>query len=148
MAWITRIQDQKQSVGLKRLAILMIKSSRIQDPAKLENINKELTYLIDILKKEDPLIDNKLFSIDKDGISQYKKIDEGFYYTPWKKWTTPLRTDADAWSISGNPKWASISAIEFRVNSPIGITSILRLNTLRGLGSPNLIINYVLPVRR
>ena len=39
-----------------KYTILMIKASKIQDPAKLENINKELTYLIEVLKKEDPLM--------------------------------------------------------------------------------------------
>ena len=39
-----------------KYTILMIKSSKIQDPVKLENVNKELTYLIDVLKKEDPLM--------------------------------------------------------------------------------------------
>ncbi len=46
------------SIGeiVDKYTILMIKSSKIQDPAKLENVNKELTYLIDVLKKEDPLM--------------------------------------------------------------------------------------------
>ena len=46
------------SIGeiVDKYTILMIKASKIQDPAKLENINKELTYLIDVLKKEDPLM--------------------------------------------------------------------------------------------
>jgi hypothetical protein len=39
-----------------KYTILTIKSSKIEDPAKLENINKELTYLIEVLKKEDPLM--------------------------------------------------------------------------------------------
>jgi hypothetical protein len=46
------------SIGeiVDKYTILMIKSSKIQDPVKLENVNKELTYLIEILKKEDPLM--------------------------------------------------------------------------------------------
>jgi len=46
------------SIGeiVDKYTILMIKSSKIQDPVKLENVNKELTYLIDVLKKEDPLM--------------------------------------------------------------------------------------------
>jgi hypothetical protein len=49
----------------------MIKASKIQDAAKLENINKELTYLIDVLKKEDPLMTDypltkALFEINKE----------------------------------------------------------------------------------
>ena len=46
------------SIGevVDKYTILMIKASKIQDPAKLENVNKELTYLIDVLKKEDPLM--------------------------------------------------------------------------------------------
>ena len=54
-----------------KYTILMIKASKIQDPAKLENINKELTYLIGILKKEDPLMTDyphtkALFEINKE----------------------------------------------------------------------------------
>ena len=46
------------SIGeiVDKYTILMIKSSKIQDPAKLQNVNKELEYLIDVLKKEDPLM--------------------------------------------------------------------------------------------
>jgi Family of unknown function (DUF6165) len=46
------------SIGevVDKYTILTIKSSKIQDPAKLENVNKELTYLIGVLKKEDPLM--------------------------------------------------------------------------------------------
>ena len=46
------------SIGevVDKYTILMSKASKIQDPAKLENVNKELTYLIDVLKKEDPLM--------------------------------------------------------------------------------------------
>ena len=46
------------SIGeiVDKYTILTIKAARIQDPAKLENINKELNYLIDILQKEDPLM--------------------------------------------------------------------------------------------
>jgi hypothetical protein len=61
------------SIGevVDKYTILMIKASKIQDPAKLENINKELTYLIDILKKEDPLMTDyphtkALFEINKE----------------------------------------------------------------------------------
>ena len=45
------------SIGevVDKYTILMIKASKIQDPAKLENINKELIYLIEVLKKEDTL---------------------------------------------------------------------------------------------
>jgi hypothetical protein len=48
----------------------MIKASKIQDPAKLENVTKELTYLIDVLKTEDPLMTDypltkALFEINK-----------------------------------------------------------------------------------
>jgi hypothetical protein len=39
-----------------KYTILTIKAAKIQDPVKLENVRKELTYLIDILKKEDPLM--------------------------------------------------------------------------------------------
>ena len=60
------------SIGeiVDKYTILMIKSSKIQDPVKLENINKELTYLIDVLKKEDPLMTDypltkALFEINK-----------------------------------------------------------------------------------
>jgi hypothetical protein len=46
------------SIGeiVDKYTILTIKSSKIQDPVKLENVKKELTYLIDVLKKEDPLM--------------------------------------------------------------------------------------------
>jgi hypothetical protein len=61
------------SIGevVDKYTILMIKSSKIQDPIKLENINKELTYLIDVLKKEDPLMTDyaltkALFEINKE----------------------------------------------------------------------------------
>lgn len=61
------------SIGevVDKYTILMIKASKIQDPAKLENINKELTYIIGILKKEDPLMTDyphtkALFEINKE----------------------------------------------------------------------------------
>ena len=61
------------SIGevVDKYTILMIKASKIQDPVKLENINKELTYLIGILKKEDPLMTDyshtkALFEINKE----------------------------------------------------------------------------------
>jgi len=61
------------SIGeiVDKYTILMIKSSKIQDPVKLENINKELTYLVDVLKKEDPLMTDypltkALFEINKE----------------------------------------------------------------------------------
>jgi len=61
------------SIGevVDKYTILMIKASKIQDLAKLENINKELTYLIGILKKEDPLMTDyshtkALFEINKE----------------------------------------------------------------------------------
>ena len=46
------------SIGeiVDKYTILTIKASKIQDPVKLENVKKELTYLIDVLKKEDPLM--------------------------------------------------------------------------------------------
>jgi len=46
------------SIGeiVDKYTILTIKAAKIQDPVKLENVKKELTYLIDILKKEDPLM--------------------------------------------------------------------------------------------
>lgn len=46
------------SIGeiVDKYTILTIKAAKIQDPVKLENVNKELTYLIDVLKKEDPLM--------------------------------------------------------------------------------------------
>ena len=46
------------SIGeiVDKYTILTIKAAKIQDPVKLENINKELTYLIYVLKKEDPLM--------------------------------------------------------------------------------------------
>ena len=54
-----------------KYTILMIKASKIQDPAKLENIKKELTYLIEVLKTEDPLMTDypltkSLFEINKE----------------------------------------------------------------------------------
>lgn len=53
-----------------KYTILMIKASKIQDPTKLENVTKELTYLIDVLKTEDPLMTDypltkALFEINK-----------------------------------------------------------------------------------
>jgi hypothetical protein len=39
-----------------KYTILMIKASKIQDPTKLENVKKELIYLIEVLKTEDPLM--------------------------------------------------------------------------------------------
>jgi hypothetical protein len=53
-----------------KYTILMIKSSKIYDVAKLENVTKELTYLIDVLKTEDPLMTDypltkALFEINK-----------------------------------------------------------------------------------
>jgi hypothetical protein len=61
------------SIGeiVDKYTILMIKASKIQDATKLENINKELTYLIDVLKKEDPLMTDYsltkvLFEINKE----------------------------------------------------------------------------------
>jgi hypothetical protein len=51
------------SIGeiVDKYTILMIKASKIQDQSKLENINKELTYLVETLRKEYPLItDGKL----------------------------------------------------------------------------------------
>ena len=63
----------KVSIGevVDKWTILMIKSSKIQDPIKLENVNKELTYLTDVLKKEDPLMTDysltkALFEINKE----------------------------------------------------------------------------------
>lgn len=60
------------SIGeiVDKYTILIIKSSKIQDHVKLENVTKELTYLIDILKKEDPLMTDyaltkALFEINK-----------------------------------------------------------------------------------
>jgi len=46
------------SIGeiVDKYTILTIKAAKIQDPVKLENVKKELTYLIDVLKKEDPLM--------------------------------------------------------------------------------------------
>ncbi len=46
------------SIGeiVDKYTILTIKAAKIQDPIKLENVKKELTYLIDVLKKEDPLM--------------------------------------------------------------------------------------------
>jgi hypothetical protein len=62
----------KVSLGeiVDKYTILMIKASKIQDPAKLENVTKELTYLIDVLKTEDPLMTDypltkALFEINK-----------------------------------------------------------------------------------
>ena len=54
-----------------KYTILMIKASKIQDPAKLENIKKELIYLIEVLKTEDPLMTDypltkNLFEINKE----------------------------------------------------------------------------------
>ena len=54
-----------------KYTILMIKASKIQDAAKLENVTKELTYLIEILKTEDPLMTDypltkSLFEINKE----------------------------------------------------------------------------------
>jgi hypothetical protein len=61
------------SIGeiVDKYTILMIKASKIQDATKLENINKELTYLIDVLKKEDTLMTDypltkALFEINKE----------------------------------------------------------------------------------
>lgn len=61
------------SIGevVDKWTILMIKSSKIQDPVKLENVNKELTYLTNVLKKEDPLMTDypltkALFEINKE----------------------------------------------------------------------------------
>lgn len=61
------------SIGevVDKYTILMIKASKIQDPAKLENIKKELIYLIDVLKTEDPLMTDypltkSLFEINKE----------------------------------------------------------------------------------
>lgn len=61
------------SIGevVDKWTILMIKSAKIQDPVKLENVNKELTYLTNILKKEDPLmldypLTKALFEINKE----------------------------------------------------------------------------------
>jgi hypothetical protein len=53
-----------------KYTILMIKASKIQDPTKLENVTKELTYLIEVLKTEDPLMTDypltkALFEINK-----------------------------------------------------------------------------------
>ena len=54
-----------------KYTILMIKASKIQDPVKLENIKKELIYLIEVLKTEDPLMTDyphtkALFEINKE----------------------------------------------------------------------------------
>ena len=48
----------KVSLGeiVDKYTILMIKASKIQDPVKLENVKKELIYLIEVLKTEDPLM--------------------------------------------------------------------------------------------
>lgn len=61
------------SIGevVDKWTILMIKSAKIQDPVKLENVNKELKYLTDVLKKEDPLmidypLTKALFEINKE----------------------------------------------------------------------------------
>ena len=53
-----------------KYTILMIKASKIQDSTKLENVTKELTYLIEVLKTEDPLMTDypltkALFEINK-----------------------------------------------------------------------------------
>jgi hypothetical protein len=46
------------SIGeiVDKYTILLIKAQKIKDPAKLENINKELDYLVGVLKQEYPLI--------------------------------------------------------------------------------------------
>jgi hypothetical protein len=46
------------SIGevVDKYTILLIKASKIDDPIKLENINKELNYLIEVLRSEYPLI--------------------------------------------------------------------------------------------
>ncbi len=46
------------SIGeiVDKYTILLIKAQKIKDPAKLENINKELNYLVEVLKQEYPLI--------------------------------------------------------------------------------------------
>lgn len=61
------------SIGevVDKYTILTIKFSKIQDPVKLENIKKELIYLIDVLKTEDPLMTDypltkSLFEINKE----------------------------------------------------------------------------------
>jgi hypothetical protein len=61
------------SIGevVDKYTILLIKSSKIQDSVKLENINKELTYLTDVLRSEYPLITDgnlakALFEINKE----------------------------------------------------------------------------------
>jgi hypothetical protein len=63
----------KVSLGeiVDKYTILMIKASKIQDPVKLENIKKELIYLILVLKTEDPLMTDypltkSLFEINKE----------------------------------------------------------------------------------
>lgn len=61
------------SIGevVDKYTILMIKASKIQDPVKLENVKKELIYLIEVLKTEDPLMTDypltkSLFEINKE----------------------------------------------------------------------------------
>lgn len=46
------------SIGeiVDKYTILLIKASNIKDPVKLENVNKELTYLIEVLRADYPLI--------------------------------------------------------------------------------------------
>ena len=63
----------KVSLGeiVDKYTILMIKASKIQDPVKLENVKKELIYIIDVLKTEDPLMTDypltkSLFEINKE----------------------------------------------------------------------------------
>lgn len=63
----------KVSIGevVDKYTILMIKSSKIQDQSKLQNVNKELAYLIEVLKTEDPLMTDyaltkALFEINKE----------------------------------------------------------------------------------
>ena len=46
------------SVGevVDKYTILLIKATNITDPVKLENINKELNYLVEVLRTDYPLI--------------------------------------------------------------------------------------------
>ena len=46
------------SIGevVDKYTILLIKAINIKDPVKLENVNKELNYLVEVLKKDYPLI--------------------------------------------------------------------------------------------
>lgn len=46
------------SVGevVDKYTILLIKAINIKDPVKLENINKELNYLVEVLRTDYPLI--------------------------------------------------------------------------------------------